>query len=283
VRARRPRLLRATAALAALALACGPGGEAPDAPGGGDEAIVLASTTSTRDSGLLDAILPIFEAEAGIAVRVVAVGTGRALDLARRGDADVLFVHDRASEEAFVEEGHGIRRRPVMYNDFVVVGPPDDPAGVRGLDDVADALARVAASRAPFFSRGDESGTHKAELRLWTAAGLEPSAREDAWYRETGAGMGATLNTANQAGGYALTDRGTWLAFRNRARLDLLVEGDPRLRNEYGVIVVSPERHPHVNAAAATRLADWLVSEEGRAAIAAFRVEGEPLFFPIAP
>ena len=255
-------------------VACSPSAEAP-------ETLVMASTTSTRDSGLLDDLLPRFEAATGIAVRVVAVGTGRAIDLARRGDADVLFVHHRPSELQFVAEGFGLERLPVMYNDFVLVGPREDPAGVRELGDVAAALAKVAANEVPFFSRGDDSGTHKAELRLWAAAGVEPSAGASGWYRETGAGMGATLNTANQTPGYALTDRGTWIAFRNRSGLDLLVEGDPLLRNEYGVVVVNPERHPHVKAAAGKRLADWLTSDAGHAAIAAYRVEGEALFFPI--
>jgi len=258
-------------------LGCGPDSNAPGAT------IVLASTTSTRDSGLLDEILPRFAAETGITVNVVAVGTGRALDLARRGDADALLVHDRPSEEAFVAEGFGLERIPVMYNDFVLVGPRDDPAGVRGLTDVSEALRRIAEREVTFFSRGDGSGTHKAELRLWTRSGTPPVVRGSPWYRETGAGMGATLNTANQAPGHALADRGTWLAFRNRSGLDLLVEGDPALRNEYGVIVVSPERHPHVEAEAAQRFADWLVSDAGRAAIAAFRIDGEPLFFPLDP
>jgi len=271
----RSTAIAAASALVLLLLACSPGGDAPG------ETIVLASTTSTRDSGLLDEILPRFTAETGVAVSVVAVGTGRALDLARRGDADALLVHDRASELAFVAEGFGLERRPVMYNDFVVVGPRDDPAGIRGLEDVGEALRRIAALPAPFFSRGDDSGTHKAELRLWQAVGAVPSARGGGWYRETGAGMGATLNTANQTPGYTLTDRGTWIAFRNRSQLELLVEGDPALRNEYGVIVVDPARFPHVKAEAAQKLADWLVSDAGREAIAAFRVEGEPLFFPI--
>lgn len=247
------------------------------------DSIVMAATTSTRDSGLLDAILPRFTERTGIAVRVVAVGTGRAIDLARRGDADVLFVHDRSSEEAFVAQGYGLARRPVMYNDFVVVGPAADPAAIRGLTDVGAALRQIAERGAVFLSRGDDSGTHKAERRLWAAAAFDASATGSGWYRETGAGMGATLNTANQLAAYTLSDRGTWLSFRNRSDLDLLVEGDPRLRNEYGVIVVSPERHPHVKAAAAGKLADWLVSSEGRAAIADFRVAGEPLFFPLEP
>ena len=271
------RMVPALLALAAWLLA---GLPAPSA-GAASETLVMASTTSTRDSGLLDAILPRFEARTGIAVRVVAVGTGRALDLARRGDADVLLVHAKPAEEAFVAAGYGLARHPVMYNDFVIVGPRNDPAGIRGLHDVGQALATLAAARAPFLSRGDDSGTHKAERRLWAAVGLDPAADRSGWYRETGAGMGATLNTANQLPGYTLTDRGTWLSFRNRSSLALLVEGDPRLRNEYGVIVVNPERYPHVKAAAAGRLVEWLTSPEGGAAIAGFRVGGEQLFFPI--
>jgi len=243
--------------------------------------LTLASTTSTRDSGLLDAILPVFTAQTGIAVRVVAVGTGRALDLARRGDADALLVHDRPSEETFVAEGFGLARHPVMYNDFVIAGPRADPAGIRGTSDVAAALARVAESRATFLSRGDDSGTHKLERRLWQQVGLDPLAASGGWYRETGAGMGATLNTANQLPAYTLSDRSTWLSFRNRSELALLVEGDPRLRNEYAVIAVSPARHPHVRAEAAAELVRWLTSEAGRAAIAGFQPAGEPLFFPI--
>jgi len=261
------------ALLAAPLAACGVGAEAP-------RTLTLASTTSTRDSGLLDAILPRFEARTGIRVHVVAVGTGRALDLARRGDADVLLVHDTPSEEAFVAAGHGVARHPIMYNDFVLVGPRGDPAGIAGMDDVALALARVAAREAPFLSRGDDSGTHKAERRLWRAAGLGPTARGGGWYRETGSGMGATLNTASQVPAYTLADRGTWIAFRNRAALALLVENDPRLRNEYGAIVVDPERHPGVDAEAARRFVDWLRSDEARRAIAAYRVEGHPLFHP---
>jgi tungstate transport system substrate-binding protein len=247
------------------------------------ESITLASTTSTRDSGFLDAILPVFQATTGIEVRVVAVGTGRALDLARRGDADVLLVHDRASEEAFVAEGFGLARHPVMYNDFVLVGPDADPAGVRGRTQVTDALVAIAKQHAAFLSRGDDSGTHKAERRLWRAAGLDPSARQDAWYRETGAGMGATLNTAAQMPAYTFSDRGTWLSFLNRQDLTLLVENDPRLRNEYGILVVDPARHPHVKHAAAQALVAWMTSEAGRTAIASFRVAGQQLFFPIEP
>ncbi len=252
----------------------------------GDEArarpLVVASTTSTENSGLFDAILPRFRQRTGIEVRVVAVGTGQALRLARRGDADVLLVHDRRSEEEFVREGFGVERHALMHNDFVVVGPAADPAGVRGAVDVGAALRRIAQQRVPFVSRGDDSGTHKAELRLWADAGIDPSAESGTWYRESGSGMGATLNTAAGMGAYALTDRGTWLAFRNRQDLEILVQGDERLTNPYGVILVDPARHPHVNAVDGQRLIDWLVSEEGQGAIREFRIHGEPLFVPDA-
>ena len=222
-----------------------------------------------------------FTAETGIEVRVVAVGTGQALRLGRRGDADAVLVHAPAAEQRFVAEGFGLARHEVMWNDFVVVGPSADPAAVRGLEDGPAALARIAASGAPFVSRGDDSGTHRAELALWRAAGLDPRADSGAWYREAGSGMGATLNNANRMRAYTLVDRGTWLAFRNRSELELLVAGDARLRNPYGAIVVSPERHPHVKAELAQRFVDWLVSPTGQAAIAAFRVHGEPLFHPV--
>ena len=241
--------------------------------------LLLASTTSTRDSGLLADLLPRFEARTGIEVRVVAVGTGRALELGRRGDVDALLVHDRASEDAFVADGHGQLRRDVMYNDFVIVGPADDPAGLSGMESAAAGLAAIAASKALFLSRGDDSGTHKAELRLWLPAGVDPRPASGSWYRETGNGMGATLNTAAELGAYVLTDRGTWLSFRNRRGLGIRLEGDPPLRNPYGVLVVSPERHAHVKVELARKLADWLVSPEGQEAIAAFRVNGRQLFF----
>jgi tungstate transport system substrate-binding protein len=244
--------------------------------------IVVASTTSTEQSGLFGHILPIFTRETGIAVRVVALGTGQALDVGRRGDADVVFVHDRAAERRFVQEGFGQERRHVMFNDFVVIGPASDPAGVTGLRDTAEALRRIAAARAPFVSRGDRSGTHAAELRLWQAAGLEPAQGRGQWYREVGQGMGPALNTAAAQNAYILADRGTWLSFRNRQELRVLVEGDPRLFNQYGVIVVNPRRHPNVKAADAQRFADWLVSPAGQAAIASFRINGEQLFFPNA-
>jgi tungstate transport system substrate-binding protein len=241
--------------------------------------ITLASTTSTRDSGLFEHILPRFEAQTGIAARVVAVGTGQAIELGRRGDADVLLVHDRKSEDAFVAEGFGLPRRDVMYNDYVLVGPDGDPAGVRGVAKAADALAKIAAAKAAFASRGDDSGTHKAELRLWQAAGVDPQPASGTWYRETGSGMGATLGVAGELGAYVLTDRATWASFQNRRGLAVLVEGDLGLRNPYGVIVVNPQRHPHVQSELAGRFADWLTSNEGRSAIESFQVGGKQVFF----
>jgi tungstate transport system substrate-binding protein len=282
-----PRFRVRRAILAAaffVALAAGAPGAWADPPGTAPDGrfITLASTTSTRNSGLLDAILPVFTEKTGIVVRVVAVGTGQALRLARRGDADVLLVHDRASEEAFVAEGFGVERYGVMHNDFVVVGPSADPAEIAGGRDASAALARIAASGAPFASRGDDSGTHKGEMRLWRAAGVDPTGASGGWYRETGSGMGATLNTAAAMDAYTLSDRGTWLSFRNRRGLAILVEGDPRLFNPYGVILVNPERHPHVKAALGQTFIDWLLSAEGQGAIADFRIDGQTLFFPDA-
>ncbi len=242
--------------------------------------ITVASTTSTENSGLFAYLLPRFTAATGIAVRVIAVGTGQAIRIARNGDADVLFVHHRPSEEAFVAQGFGVERHEVMYNDFVLVGPQSDPAGVRGLRDAAEVLARIAAAQSPFASRGDDSGTHKKELALWQAANVDPAAASGTWYRETGSGMGATLNTAAGMDAYAMSDRATWLAFKNKADLEVLVEGDSRLFNPYGVILVSPARHPHVEAEAGQAFIDWLTSEAGQAAIAAFRIEGRQVFFP---
>jgi tungstate transport system substrate-binding protein len=244
--------------------------------------ITLASTTSTEQSGLFNHLLPAFTRDTGIAVRVVAVGTGQALDIARRGDADAVLVHDRAAEERFVAEGFGGPRRPVMYNDFVIAGPASDPARIGGLKDAAEALRRIAAAGVAFVSRGDRSGTHAAELRLWEAAGLDPTTGRGRWYREVGQGMGPALNTAAAMNAYVLTDRGTWLAFRNRGELGIRVEGDQRLFNQYGVVVVSPRRHPHAKAAEAERFVEWLVSPTGQRAIADYRIEGEPLFFPNA-
>ncbi|WP_270935016.1 substrate-binding domain-containing protein [Falsiroseomonas oryzae] len=248
----------------------------------GGRPITIASTTSTEQSGLFGHLLPIFTRETGIAVRVVALGTGQALDVGRRGDADVVFVHDRAAEERFVAEGFGGPRRHVMFNDFVIIGPASDPAGIAGLRDTAEALRRIAQARAPFVSRGDRSGTHAAELRLWQMAGLDPVQGRGAWYREVGQGMGPALNTAAAQGAYLLADRGTWLAFRNRQDLRILVEGDARLFNQYGVMLVNPQRHPHVQAASGQRFIDWLLSPAGQEAIASFRINGEQLFFPNA-
>jgi tungstate transport system substrate-binding protein len=242
--------------------------------------ITLASTTSTEQSGLFGHIVPIFRRDTGIDVRVVAVGTGQALAIAARGDADALLVHDRAGEEKFVADGHGLDRRDVMYNDFVLIGPKADPAGIRGLKEAKEALRRIAASKAPFASRGDDSGTHRTELRLWRAAGVDP--KGDPSYRELGSGMGSTLNTAAGLDAYALSDRATWASFKNRQKLDILAEGDPALFNPYGSILVNPAKGAHIKAADARAWHEWLTSEKGRAAIASFRIDGEQLFFPSA-
>jgi tungstate transport system substrate-binding protein len=247
-----------------------------------DRFITVASTTSTENSGLFRYLLPLFQQETGIEVRVVAVGTGQAIELAQRGDADVLFVHHKPSEEKFVAEGFGVTRFDVMYNDFVVVGPRTDPAGVKGMRDVAAALAQIAAKQALFVSRGDDSGTHKLELSLWKAAGVDVAAASGTWYREAGAGMGATLNTTSGLEAYSLTDRGTWISFKNRGNLAILVEGDSRLFNQYGVLLVNPKKHPHVKATDGQAFIDWLLSDKGQQAIAAFRIEDEQAFFPNA-
>ena len=247
-----------------------------------DRFITVASTTSTENSGLFRHLLPLFQQDTGIEVRVVAVGTGQAIELAQRGDADVLFVHHKPSEEKFVAEGFGVARFDVMYNDFVVVGPRADPAGVKGMTDVAVALAQVAAKQAIFVSRGDDSGTHKLELSLWKAAGVNVSAASGTWYRESGGSMGATLNTASGLDAYSLTDRGTWISFKNRGNLSILIEGDGRLFNQYGVMLVNPKKHPHVKATDGQTFINWLLSDKGQQAIAAFRIEGEQAFFPNA-
>ena len=252
------------------------------AAGAAERFITVASTTSTKNSGLFDHIVPLFEKKTGIQVRVVAVGTGQAIRLARNGDADVLFVHHRPSEEKFVADGFGVQRFGVMYNDFVIAGPKDDPARIAGMRDAAKALEKIAGARAPFVSRGDDSGTHKKELALWRAAGVDTARASGTWYRETGSGMGATLNTASAMQGYALADRGTWLSFKNRAGLRVLVEGDTRLFNPYGVILVNPKRHPHVKADLGREFIAWLISPEGQAAIGDFRINGEILFKPNA-
>ena len=243
--------------------------------------ITVASTTSTQNSGLFGRILPLFTEATGVAVRVIAVGTGQAIRLARRGDADVLFVHDPRAEQAFVADGFGVDRREVMYNDFVVVGPAGDPAAISGMDDAAAALARIAAARAIFVSRGDDSGTNRAERRIWKAARLDPSTF-DPWYRETGSGMGASLSMASAVGAYTLSDRGTWLSFKNRGDLEILVAGDPRLFNQYGVTLVNPARFPHVKKTPALVFMDWLTSRAGQQAIAGHRIGGQQLFFPNA-
>jgi tungstate transport system substrate-binding protein len=244
--------------------------------------ITVASTTSTENSGLFGYILPIFQQKTGIAVRVVALGTGQALDVGRRGDADVVFVHDKEAEEKFAAEGYGIDRRDVMFNDFVLIGPKSDPARVAGGRDITVALKAIVTTQAPFVSRGDRSGTNAAELRLWAEAGIDIASAKGPWYRETGAGMGATLNTASAMDAYLLSDRGTWLAFMNRGNLAILVEGDKRLFNQYGVMLVNPARHPQVKRADGQQFIDWLVSPDGQATIAAFRINGEQAFFPNA-
>jgi tungstate transport system substrate-binding protein len=246
-----------------------------------DRSITMASTTSTEQSGLFAHLLPAFKQATGIDVRVVAVGTGQALDMGRRGDADVLFVHDRQAEEKLVAEGFGLQRTDVMYNDFVIVGPQGDPAGTKGRDVVA-ALAKIAEKSASFISRGDRSGTHAAELRYWKMAGIDAPATKFAGYKECGCGMGPALNIASQSDAYALTDRGTWLSFKNRGNLAVLVEGDQRLFNQYGVIVVNPAKHPHVKRELAQAFSDWVVSPAGQATIASYRIGGEQLFFPNA-
>ena len=267
------------AALAVATCLIGPGAFAKE------RVITVSSTTSTEQSGLFGYILPVFEKESGIKVRVVALGTGQALDTARRGDADVVFVHDQAAEEKFIAEGWGVERKEVMYNDFVLVGPKADPAKVAGKD-ILEGLRRIAgvgaASRPPFVSRGDKSGTHAAELRYWKAAGVDLEKIKGPWYRDTGSGMGPALNTASSMNAYILADRGTWLAFRNRGDLGILVEGDTRLFNQYGVILVNPARHPHVKKEDGQRFIDWLVSPTGQKTIAEYKIGGEQLFFPNA-
>ena len=268
----------------AVALAASLGfATAPTSPGAaGSGSIKLASTTSTENSGLFAYLLPIFESKTGIKVHVIAVGTGQAIWIARNGDADVLLVHHKRSEEQFVREGYGVERLDLMYNDFVIVGPRADPAGIGGMADVVAALKKIAAAKVPFASRGDDSGTHKAERELWREAGIDVSAASGTWYREVGSGMGGTLNTAAGMNAHTLSDRATWLSFRNKAELVILVEGDEHLYNQYGVIRVSPEKHPHVKAAAAKAFVDWLTSEAGQKAIADFKVKGQQLFFPNA-
>lgn len=245
-----------------------------------DKFIVVASTTSTEDSGLFRYLLPLFKAKTGIEVRVVAQGTGQALATARKGDADVVLVHDKVAELKFAQEGFGLDRREVMYNDFVIVGPKADPAKISGSKEVIESLKRIAASQSPFTSRGDKSGTHAAELRYWKQAEIDPQTGKGTWYRETGSGMGPTLNTASAMGAYAFTDRGTWLSFKNRDDLGIAVEGDTKLFNQYGIMLVNPARHAHVKKELGQMFIDWMTSTEGQAAIASYKIEGQQLFFP---
>jgi tungstate transport system substrate-binding protein len=244
--------------------------------------IVVASTTSTEQSGLFGHLLPVFQKKTGIQVRVVALGTGQALDLARRGDADVVLVHARSAEEKFLAEGHGVRRFDVMYNDFVLIGPKPDPAKVSGGRDIIGALKKIKAASAPFVSRGDRSGTHTAELDLWKQAGIDIATEKGSWYRDTGQGMGPALNTAAAMSAYILADRGTWISFRNRGELAVAVEGDKRLFNQYGVMLVNPARHPNVKKDLGQAFVDWVISHEGQKTIAEYRIGGEQLFFPNA-
>jgi tungstate transport system substrate-binding protein len=257
-------------------------GLGPLAPRADDKFIIVQSTTSTQNSGLFEHILPLFTKKTGIEVRVVAVGTGQALKNAENGDGDVVLVHSQPDEEKFVADGWGVKRYPVMYNDFILVGPAADPAEIAGLKQAPEALKKIAEAKAPFASRADDSGTHKAELKLWEAAGVDPKASSGSWYLETGSGMGATLNTAVGKQAYALTDRGTWLAFTNKDDFKVLVEGDDKLLNQYGVILVNPAKHPNVKAKEGQAFIDWLVSSEGQAAIANYKIDGQQLFFPNA-
>jgi tungstate transport system substrate-binding protein len=270
---------RLTMMVSVVFAACMSGGSfAADA----DRSIVVASTTSTQDSGLFSQLLPVVLAKTGINAKVIAQGTGQALETARRGDADVVFVHDAEAEDRFVAEGHGLKRYPVMYNDFVIVGPAADPAGIRGGKDVVSALQAIQRKQSPFISRGDRSGTNQAELRLWKAAGVEIDSTVGSWYRAVGQGMGPALNIASASDAYVLTDRATWISFGNKGGLKVLTEGDPRLFNQYGLILVSPEKHPGVKSVLGQQFIDFLLSAEGQREIASFRVEGQQLFYPNA-
>jgi len=270
-------LSRRAALLAIAVLALLPGRAIAE-----DKSIVVASTTSTEDSGLFGYILPLFKSKTGIDVKVVAQGTGQALDTGRRGDADVVFVHAKEQEEKFLAEGYGVKRHPVMYNDFVLVGPTSDPARIKNTSDIATALTMIKDRQAPFISRGDRSGTHQAELKLWQTAGIDIAKDSGPWYREIGQGMGATLNSAQSMEGYTLSDRGTWISFKNKGDLTIMVEGDRRLFNQYGVMLVNPEKHPHVKKELGQQFVDWLVSPEGQRAIANYKINGQQLFFPNA-
>jgi tungstate transport system substrate-binding protein len=247
-----------------------------------EKSIIVASTTSTQDSGLFGHILPLFKVKSGIDVRVVAQGTGQALETGRRGDADVVFVHARPAEEEFLAEGQGVKRYPVMYNDFILVGPKSDPAGVKGTKDILAALKAIKDKQAEFISRGDRSGTHQAELKLWQQAGVNIAGEKGPWYKDIGQGMGAALNATSATGAYVLSDRGTWLSFRNKGDLVIVVEGDKRLFNQYGVMLVNPEKHPSVKKELGQQFIDWLISPEGQKAIAGYKIDGEQLFYPDA-
>jgi tungstate transport system substrate-binding protein len=270
------RHLALTAAIALAAPLLAPSAQAQD------KSIVVASTTSTQDSGLFGHILPLFKTKTGIDVKVISQGTGQAIDTGRRGDADVVFVHAKPQEEKFVAEGFGVKRFDVMYNDFVLIGPSTDPAGIKGGKDIVLALKAIEAKATPFVSRGDKSGTHAAELALWKIATLDPAGSKPSWYREIGQGMGAALNTSASMGAYVLADRGTWLSFKNKDALLIAVEGDQRLFNQYGIILVSPEKHKHIKKELGQAFIDWIISKEGQAAIAAYKINGEQLFFPNA-
>jgi len=263
---------------ATLAAVCLTGGRAVAQ----EKFITVASTTSTEQSGLFGYLLPVFTRKTGIQVHVVALGTGQALDVGRRGDADVEFVHDRVAEDKFVAEGHGVGRHDVMYNDFILIGPKTDPAKVAGGKDIVEAFKKIQAAQAPFVSRADKSGTNAAELRLWKIAGIDPVTGRGKWYKETGSGMGPSLNTASSMNAYIYSDRGTWLNFKNRGDLTIVVEGDKRLFNQYGVMLVNPAKHPHVKKDLGQTFIDWLVSDAGQKAIAGYKIGGEQLFFPNA-
>ena len=269
----RRTLLRMSLAL--LVLGCAPIAAA-------QKFITVASTTSTEQSGLFKHMLPVFEKKTGIQVRVVALGTGQALDMARRGDADVVFVHARSAEEKFIAEGYGVKRLPVMYNDFVLIGPKSDPAKVAGGKDILEALRKIKNANAPFVSRGDRSGTHMAEIALWKQGGIDIANEKEPWYRDTGQGMGPALNSASSMNAYILADRGTWISFKNRGDLAVLVESDKRLFNQYGVILVNPEKHKHVKKELGQAFIDWVISPEGQKTIANYKISGQQLFFPNA-
>ena len=248
-----------------------------------EKSIIVASTTSTQDSGLFDYLLPLFKAKTAIDVKVAAVGTGQALDIGRRGDADIVFVHAKPQEEKFVADGFGVKRYDVMYNDFVLIGPKSDPARIRSGKDIVSALKSIPLFNAPFISRGDKSGTHAAELNLWKAAALDPAAQKPEWYKEIGQGMGAALNMASAMGAYVLSDRGTWISFKNKGELEIVVEGDKALFNQYGIILVNPAKYPTVKADLGQAFIDWTLSREGQAAIASYKIQDQQLFFPNAP